>query len=87
MARTRFFLTGNKVVADTTITMRKSEADALVAELNTLRAFAKFVKYGVTSGNIRSAQFMDMSDPNAEEWPIRSLGQYVDEVLATSNPA
>jgi cell division protein FtsB len=38
MSRTRFILTGNKVVAEQMITMRKSEVDKLVAEVNALRA-------------------------------------------------
>lgn len=42
-------------------------------------ATLKLIKRGLESGAIRAKPIMDMSDPNATEWPIIEV---IDEVVA-----
>lgn len=50
-------------------------------KIKMLRELLQFTLRGLASGHIRAKPIMDMSDPEAEEWPIRELGEEIQKTL------
>lgn len=58
----------------------QSDRDALLDLLNLIRR-------GLANGTVRAKPIIDMSDPNAEEWPINSLGELIDKAITEAERA
>lgn len=58
------------------------EADArLIAAAPDLLAFARYVLRGLAYGGISAKPILDMSDPEAEEYPMTSLSEMAQKVI------
>lgn len=64
-----------------------SEADSLRQSHARLLQTLQLVSDGLRRGSVKAQPIMDRSDPNAEEWPVRSLSEIVDTAIATATPA
>ncbi len=63
----------------------ESEANAqLIASAPELLSALLLVAQGINTGAIRNIQIMDRSNPDAEEWPVRSLAEIVNAALQKS---